>query len=93
MVSIPLYVRHFISLKPGSGGRLELTVGPKQSSGKMLEEVILEMNMPKPVQNCNLVASHGKYTFDPTTKLLQWIVGKIEIGRPPTLKGTVRREQ
>ncbi|KAI6173728.1 AP-3 complex subunit mu-1 [Aphelenchoides besseyi] len=89
LVGIPLYVRHLVSLKSGTGGRLELTVGPKQSSGKMLEEVVLEMNMPKPVQNCNLVASHGKYSFDPTTKVLQWVVGKIEIGRPPTLKGSV----
>ncbi|CAD5234402.1 unnamed protein product [Bursaphelenchus xylophilus] len=86
LVTIPLYVRHFICLK--SGGRLELTVGPKQM-GKMLEEVTLEMSMPKAVQNCNLVASHGKYTFDPTSKLLQWVVGKVEPGRPPTLKGTV----
>lgn len=45
--------------------------------------------MPKPVLNCNLVASHGKYSFDPTTKLLQWQVGKIELGKPPTLKGMV----
>jgi len=53
------------------------------------EDVVVEMQMPKPVQNCNLVASHGKYSFDPSTKLLQWTVGKIELGRPPTLKGTV----
>jgi AP-3 complex subunit mu len=45
--------------------------------------------MPKSVLNCNLVASHGKYSFDPTTKVLQWFVGKIELGRPPTLKGSV----
>lgn len=57
--------------------------------GKMLEDVVLEMNMPKPVQNVNLVASHGKCSFDPATKVLQWTVGKIEIGKPPTLKGTV----
>ncbi|KAH7706399.1 AP-3 complex subunit mu-2 [Aphelenchoides avenae] len=89
MVAIPLYVRHSIVLKSGTGGRIELTVGPKQSMGKMLEDVVVEMNMPKPVQNCNLTASHGKYAFDPTTKVLQWTVGKIEMGRPPTLKGTV----
>ncbi|KAI6243947.1 AP-3 complex subunit mu-1 [Aphelenchoides fujianensis] len=89
LVGIPLFVRHSIHLKSGTGGRIELTVGPKQNSGKLLEEVVLEMNMPKPVQNCNLTASHGKYSFDPTTKVLQWVVGKIEIGRPPTLKGSV----
>lgn len=45
--------------------------------------------MPKPVQNCMLVSSTGKCCFDPTTKLLQWNIGKIELGKPPTLKGTV----
>uniref|UniRef100_A0A914Y1J5 MHD domain-containing protein n=1 Tax=Panagrolaimus superbus TaxID=310955 RepID=A0A914Y1J5_9BILA len=89
MVAIPVYVRHNIVLKNGSNGRLELTVGPKQSMGKMLEEVIVEMNMPKPVQNCNLVASQGKYSFEPSTKVLQWNIGKIELGKPPTIKGTM----
>src|SRR5438552_98989 len=36
--------------------------------GKMLEDVVVEMQMPKSVQNCNLVASHGKYSFAPSTK-------------------------
>ncbi|CAJ0959174.1 unnamed protein product, partial [Mesorhabditis belari] len=88
MVAIPVYMRHSIQLKGGTG-RLELTVGPKQSMGKMLEEVVVEMSMPKAVLNCSLVPSHGKYSFDPTSKLLQWNVGKIELGKPPTLKGTV----
>lgn len=66
-------------------------VGPKQSMGKMLEEVVIECQMPKVVQNCNLIASYGKYSYDPTSKLLQWVIGKIELGRPPTLKGTVRK--
>jgi AP-3 complex subunit mu len=90
VVAIPLYIRHNIVLKNGAAGRFELTVGPKQSMGKILEDVVLECHMPKLVQNCNLLASHGKYSFDPTSKLLQWTIGKIELGRPPTLKGTVR---
>lgn len=89
VVAIPLYIRHNIVLKNGAAGRFELTVGPKQSMGKILEDVVLECHMPKLVQNCNLLASHGKYSFDPTSKLLQWTIGKIELGRPPTLKGTV----
>jgi len=76
-------------LKSGASGRFEITVGPKQSMGKILEDVIIECQMPKAVQNCNLLASHGKYSFDPTTKLLQWTIKRIELGRPPTLKGTV----
>ena len=101
MVAIPVYVRHSIHLKGGTGSRLELTVGPKQSMGKIvgdsfekdkrfqLEDVCIEMQMPKTVLNCNLVPTHGKYSFDPTTRILQWNVGKIELGKPPTIKGTV----
>jgi hypothetical protein len=55
-----------------------------------LEDVVVEVPMPKSVQNCNLVASQGKYSFDPTTKVLSWDVGKIELGKPPTLRGSVR---
>uniref|UniRef100_A0A914WDF8 MHD domain-containing protein n=1 Tax=Plectus sambesii TaxID=2011161 RepID=A0A914WDF8_9BILA len=89
MVAIPMYVRHSIVLKDGTGGKIDLTVGPKQSMGKILEDVIVEVPMPKSVQNCNLSASQGKYSFDPTTKVLTWDVGKIELGKPPTLRGSV----
>jgi hypothetical protein len=33
-----------MNLKSGTNGRLELMVGPKQSSGKIIEEVILEVD-------------------------------------------------
>ncbi|MFH4983941.1 hypothetical protein AB6A40_010650 [Gnathostoma spinigerum] len=36
MVAIPIYVRHSICLKGGTAGRIELTVGPKQSMGKIV---------------------------------------------------------
>jgi AP-3 complex subunit mu len=68
MVAIPLYIRHHFSWggKPGGGGnRMELTVGPKQSMGKVLEEVVLEMQLPRAVQNCALLASQGKYQVLP----------------------------
>ncbi|PIO74555.1 adaptor complexe medium subunit family protein [Teladorsagia circumcincta] len=89
MVAIPIYVRHSIVLRGGTGSRLEMTVGPKQSMGKILEDVVVEMLMPKAVLNCNLVPSQGKCTFDPTSHLLQWTIGKIELGKPPNIKGTV----
>uniref|UniRef100_A0A0N5AWY1 MHD domain-containing protein n=1 Tax=Syphacia muris TaxID=451379 RepID=A0A0N5AWY1_9BILA len=89
VVAIPIYVRHNIHLKGGTSGRIELTVGPKQSMGKILEEVVVEMTMPKAVQNCNLFPNVGKYSFDPRTKLLQWNIGKIELGKPPSIKGTI----
>lgn len=47
--------------------------------GKTVDEVILEMTMPKGVLNVSLTASQGKYSFEPTSKLLMWNVGKIEV--------------
>ena len=76
--------------------------------GKVLEDVSIEIHMPKAVlvcscnlslhfrcfvnlsfKNCTLVQSQGKYSFDTSSKLLQWTVGKIELGKPPTLKGSI----
>lgn len=34
IVAIPIYVRHNISLKELGGGRLDITVGPKQTIGR-----------------------------------------------------------
>lgn len=56
-----------------------------------LEDVVVEMSMPKAVLNCNLVPSQGKCTFDPSSHLLQWTIGKIELGKPPNIKGTVSK--
>ena len=34
IVAIPVYVKHQMSFREGSAGRLDLTVGPKQTMGK-----------------------------------------------------------
>uniref|UniRef100_A0AC35UDW9 MHD domain-containing protein n=1 Tax=Rhabditophanes sp. KR3021 TaxID=114890 RepID=A0AC35UDW9_9BILA len=88
IVAIPLYVKHSFNLVPGFG-KMDLTVGPKHSMGKTLEDVILEMEMPKNIQNCSLTPTHGKYSFDPTSRMLIWNIGKVEQGKPPNLKGCV----
>lgn len=65
------------------------SIAARCSETFQLEDVIVEMTMPKQVQNCMLISSAGKCSFDPTTKLLHWNIGKIELGKPPTLKGSV----
>lgn len=77
---ISFFCRHQISFREaGGGGRLEITVGPKSTMGRTVDDVTLEMAMPKGVLNVSLTASQGKYTFEPTSKLLVWNVGKIEV--------------
>ncbi|OQR74743.1 AP-3 complex subunit mu-1-like [Tropilaelaps mercedesae] len=89
-VAIPIYVRHQISFREaGGGGRLDVTLGPKTTMGKSVDEVVLEMSMPKGVLNVSLAVSQGKYSFEPTSRLLVWNVGKIEISRVPNIRGTI----
>lgn len=89
VVAIPIYVRQNLSLKSGEQGRLDITVGPKSSMGRTVEGVKLEILLPKSVVTCALVASQGKYTFDQTTKILYWEVGRIDISKLPNIRGTV----
>ncbi|KAH7636979.1 AP-3 complex subunit carmine [Dermatophagoides farinae] len=92
MVNIPIFVRHHISFKELIGGKLEIQIGAKQLMGKNLENIFIEMIMPKNVLNVNLVPNQGKYTFDSVTKLLVWDVGKMEIHQGkslPTVKGNI----
>lgn len=89
VVGIPIYVRHNISFKDIGGGRLDITVGPRQTVGRTVENVVLEIPMPKSVLNCILNPSQGKYTFDPVTKILVWDVGRIDISKVPNIRGTI----
>jgi len=54
-----------------------------------VENVVLEIPMPKSVLNCGLVTNQGKYTFDPVSKLLVWDVGRIDPTKLPNIRGTV----
>ena len=92
VVAIPLYLRHnlhFAAGNSGASGKLEITVGPKQTMGRQLESVRLEVPMPKAVLNCTLNATQGKYTFDPVSKVLTWDVGKVDPAKLPNIKGIV----
>ncbi|XP_023245738.1 AP-3 complex subunit mu-1-like, partial [Copidosoma floridanum] len=54
-----------------------------------IENVSLEIQMPKTVLNCNLILNQGKYSFDSVSKVLRWDVGKIDATRLPNLRGSV----
>ncbi|XP_075226967.1 AP-3 complex subunit carmine isoform X2 [Lycorma delicatula] len=86
VVAIPIYVRHAVSFREG---RLDITVGPKQTVGRTVENVVLEIPMPKCVLNCVLVPTQGKYSFDPVSRVLVWDVGRIDTSRLPNIRGTI----
>lgn len=89
IVAIPIYVRHNISFKEIGGGRLDITIGPKQTIGRSVEGVTIEIPMPKSVLNCSLTLNQGKYSFDPVSKILFWDVGRVDVAKLPNLRGTV----
>ncbi|KAF4520849.1 hypothetical protein B566_EDAN011164 [Ephemera danica] len=94
IVAIPVYVRHSLSLREsgGGGGRLDITLGPKQTLGRNVENVVLEIPMPKCVLNCGLVTNQGKYSFDPVSKLLVWDVGRIDPSKLPNIRGSAKEK-
>lgn len=60
------------------------------SSLIQVEQVQVEISMPKTVLNVNLTCNMGKYTFDPTSKILLWDVGRMEPGKQlPTVRGNI----
>lgn len=88
LVNIPLFIKQQIVFKNVQHGRLELQVGQKRISGKVLENVTLEITMPKNVINVSVNQSQGKYSYDPTTKVFVWEVGKLE-GKNASIKGSL----
>ncbi|KXJ18699.1 AP-3 complex subunit mu-1 [Exaiptasia diaphana] len=88
-VAIPVYVKHQITYQEGGSGRFELTVGPKQTMGKTVEDVAVTIPFPKQVLNVNLTPTVGSYSYDPVRKELKWEVGKILPQKLPVLRGSM----
>lgn len=88
LVNIPLFIKQSIIFKNVQHGKLDLQIGPKRITAKVLENVCLEITMPKNVNNVSLNQSQGKYSYDTTSKLFVWEVGKLE-GKTASIKGSL----
>ncbi|KAK7930787.1 hypothetical protein WMY93_007182 [Mugilogobius chulae] len=90
LVAIPVYVKQSINFfDSGSSGRLDITIGPKQTMGKTVESLSVTIPMPKTVLSTNLTATQGSHTFDLATKVLVWDIGKLNPQKLPNLKGSL----
>ena len=92
VVAIPVYLRNNLQWVGGSNSsqaRLDITVGPKQTMGRTVEGVKIEIPMNKSVLNCSLTTTQGKHSFDPVSKVLVWEVGKIDQTKLPNIRGNV----
>ncbi|XP_071802332.1 AP-3 complex subunit mu-1-like [Asterias amurensis] len=88
LTAIPVYIKPNISFRESSG-RFDITIGPKQTMGKTVENVVITSDMPKQVLNMNLTPTQGSYSFDPVNKTLSWEVGKINPQKLPSIKGSI----
>merc|ERR1712226_1428897 len=88
-VAIPINLRHNLTFSANGTGKLEITVSPRQTMGRTLEAVKMEIPMPKSVLNCTLTSTQGKYAFDPVSKILTWEVGKIDGQKLPNIRGSI----
>ncbi|XP_039995667.1 AP-3 complex subunit mu-1-like [Xiphias gladius] len=90
LVAIPVYVKQNINFfETGPCGRLDITIGPKQTMGKTVEGLMVTVHMPKAVLSANLTATQGNYTYDLATKLLVWDIGKLNPQKLPNLRGSL----
>lgn len=89
MVAVPVYIKHNIFYREAGAGRFEVTIHPKQTMGKVVENLTLECPFPKSVLNVTLTCNMGKYTFDPVSKVMVWDVGNLDATRLPNLKGSI----
>ncbi|KAI0232475.1 AP-3 complex subunit mu-1 [Lamellibrachia satsuma] len=90
IAAIPVYIRHHISFREQGQGKLDITVGPKQTMGKPVENVILEIPFSKSVLNVMLTVNQGKHSFDPVTKVMTWDVGRIDSTKLPSIRGSIK---
>jgi AP-3 complex subunit mu len=87
---MPIAVRHSITFRDNTGGKIDIQLSPKSTGNKALEGVVVECKMPKTVLNVNVNCSQGKQTFDSVTKMMVWEVGRIEPGKAhPFIRGNV----
>lgn len=88
MISLPIYVTPTFSYTEG-GGRMELRVGPKQNMGKIVEDVVLTIPMPKTVTNVNINPSAGVANYDPVGRVVNWNIGKVAPQKYFTATGSI----
>lgn len=85
---MPVICKQQIAFKE-FGGKLDIQLISRNTMNKPIDQVSLEMIMPKTVLNLNLTTNQGKYTFDSVNKLLFWDIGKVESNKVPSIKGSI----
>ncbi|KND03535.1 uncharacterized protein SPPG_08897 [Spizellomyces punctatus DAOM BR117] len=93
--TLPLLVKPSIHFSKTTG-KLDISVQPRSTGGKIVENAALSITLPKAVASVKLNANVGQCTFDQMTKELRWTIGKIStdfnVSGVPLLTGNLYME-
>jgi len=87
-LQLPLYVKPQITFSTTSG-KVTVMVGPKNTQGKAVEEVVITIPFPKGTSSANLTANFGQVEYNDMTKVCRWVIGKLPTSKTPQLDGSV----
>ncbi|CAG8556577.1 3752_t:CDS:2, partial [Paraglomus occultum] len=84
---LPIFVKPQIQVGT-NGGKFDISVSLRNTGGKAVENILLEIPLGTSVSNIYATCNVGSYIFDPATKCVRWDIGKINPGgRTPLLSG------
>jgi AP-3 complex subunit mu len=78
-VGLPIYVQPQFTFSETASSRFTVKIGPKQTQGKVLEDVKLTIPMPKCVSNVLPTCSYGMPNYDPVSRKVIWQVSTFAI--------------
>jgi len=84
----PMYCKPTITFHDGVGN-FSITVGPRHSQSKPIDEVKVKIPFPKSVSSVRCTPIVGKWSFDETTKMATWEIGKLPMAKSPVLEGHI----
>ncbi|KAI8839081.1 Mu homology domain-containing protein [Chytriomyces cf. hyalinus JEL632] len=89
---LPVQIKPQINLTK-AGGKLSISVHPRSTGGKPLDQVIVTISLPPQVTGAQMNGSVGSVQYDQNARKIRWIIAKIQPDAPaPQLTGTLTTE-
>ncbi|KAJ3247933.1 AP-3 complex subunit mu-2 [Chytriomyces hyalinus] len=89
---LPVQIKPQINLTK-AGGKLSISVHPRSTGGKPLDQVIVTISLPPQVTGAQMNGSVGSVQYDQNARKIRWIISKIQPDAPaPQLTGTLTTE-
>ncbi|KAF6156615.1 hypothetical protein GIB67_014594 [Kingdonia uniflora] len=83
----PIYVKPQLTSDAGTC-RITVLVGIKNDSGKTIDSITVQFQLPPCVASANLTSNHGTVNIF-TDKTCSWSIGRIPKDRSPSMSGTL----